>query len=202
MKKIPIGIDNFYKLVDENYYFADKTIFIKDIIEESSQVLLIPRPRRFGKSLNMSMLRYFFTNKNAEKNRELFNGLKIEKETEIMKLQGKYPLIYISFKDVKELSWENCYGKTTLLISNLFNEFEYLLNSDKLNKKTKNQFEKIWMKEAVSNLASAKARCAMPWWPRSTLGTPPCAGRLSKHRLPAICTPMPTLTSCCLKFTV
>ena len=114
MKKIPIGIDNFYKLVDENYYFADKTIFIKDIIEESSQVLLIPRPRRFGKSLNMSMLRYFFTNKNAEKNRELFNGLKIEKETEIMKLQGKYPLIYISFKDVKELSWENCYGKTTL----------------------------------------------------------------------------------------
>ena len=148
MKKIPIGIDNFYKLVDENYYFADKTIFIKDIIEESSQVLLIPRPRRFGKSLNMSMLRYFFTNKNAEKNRELFNGLKIEKETEIMKLQGKYPLIYISFKDVKELSWENCYGKTTLLISNLFNEFEYLLNSDKLNKKTKNQFEKIWMKEA------------------------------------------------------
>ena len=148
MKKIPIGIDNFYKLVDENYYFADKTLFIKDIIKESSQVLLIPRPRRFGKSLNMSMLRYFFTNKNAEKNRELFNGLKLEKETEIMKLQGKYPLIYISFKDVKELSWKNCYSKTTLLISNLFNEFEYLLNSDKLNKKTKNQFEKIWMKEA------------------------------------------------------
>ncbi len=148
MKKIPIGIDNFYKLVDENYYFADKTLFIKEIIEESSQVLLIPRPRRFGKSLNMSMLRYFFTNKNAEKNKELFNGLKIEKETEIMKLQGKYPLIYISFKDVKELSWENCYKKTALLISNLFNDFEYLLNSNTFNKKIKGQFEKIWMREA------------------------------------------------------
>ena len=63
MKKIPIGIDSFNELITGNYYFADKTLFIKDIIEEGSKVLLIPRPRRFGKSLNMSMLRYFFTNK-------------------------------------------------------------------------------------------------------------------------------------------
>lgn len=74
-----------------------KASFIKNVIEDGSKVILIPRPRRFGKSLNMSMLKYFFTNKNAEKNRELFNGLKIEEELEIMKLQGKYPLIYISF---------------------------------------------------------------------------------------------------------
>ena len=75
MKKIPIGIDNFNELICGNYYFADKTLFIKDVMEEGPKILLIPRPRRFGKSLNMSMLRYFFTNKNAEKNRELFNGL-------------------------------------------------------------------------------------------------------------------------------
>ena len=130
MKKIPIGIDSFNELITGNYYFADKTLFIKDIIEEGSKVLLIPRPRRFGKSLNMSMLRYFFTNKNAENNKQLFNGLKIEQETEIMKLQGKSPLIYISFKDVKELSWENCYGKTLSLIQKLFIDFDYLLEGN------------------------------------------------------------------------
>ena len=139
--------ENTYKLVDENYYFADKTIFIKDIIEESSQVLLIPRPRRFGKSLNMSMLKYFFTNKNAEENRELFNGLKIEKETEIMKLQGKYPLIYISFKDVKKFSWESCYNKTIGLIKNIFKEFLYL--ADTLNEIDKEDFFSIVKKQAT-----------------------------------------------------
>ena len=143
MKKMPIGIDNFYKLVDQNYYFVDKSLFIKGIVEEGAQVLLIPRPRRFGKSLNMSMLKYFFTSKNAEKNRELFNGLKIEKETEIMKLQGKYPLIYISFKDVKDSSWENCYSNTKDLIQSLFDEFNYVLESPKLSKFEKIKFDDI-----------------------------------------------------------
>ena len=147
MKKIPIGIDNFYKLVDQNYYFVDKSLFIKGIVEEGAQVLLIPRPRRFGKSLNMSMLKYFFTSKNAEKNRELFNGLKIEKETEIMKLQGKYPLIYISFKDVKESSWENCYSNTKDLIQSLFDEFNYVLESPKLSKFEKIKFDDILLGE-------------------------------------------------------
>lgn len=123
MKKIPIGIDSFNEIISDNYYFVDKSLFIKNVIEDGSKVILIPRPRRFGKSLNMSMLKYFFTSKNAEKNRELFNGLKIEEKTEIMKLQGKYPLIYISFKDVKELSWEMCYDKTIGLIKNIFKEF-------------------------------------------------------------------------------
>jgi len=107
LKKIPLGIDDFDKLIRENYYFADKSLIIKSIFEEeSAEVILIPRPRRFGKSLNMSMMKYFFNLKNAEKNRELFNGLKIEKE-EIMNKQGKYPLIYICFKDVKELNWKS-----------------------------------------------------------------------------------------------
>jgi hypothetical protein len=128
MKKIPIGIDNFERIIKENYYFVDKTMFIKEIIDDGSQVLLLPRPRRFGKSLNISMLRYFFNLKNAEKNRDLFNGLLIEKE-EAMDKQGKYPIIYISFKDVKELTWENCYGKTTSMIRNIFIENKYLLET-------------------------------------------------------------------------
>ena len=147
MKKIPIGIDSFNEIISDNYYFADKSLFIKDIIEDGSKVLLIPRPRRFGKSLNMSMLKYFFTNKNAEKNRELFNGLKIEKETEIMKLQGKYPLIYISFKDVKKFSWESCYNKTIGLIKNIFKEFLYL--ADTLNEIDKEDFFSIVKKQAT-----------------------------------------------------
>ena len=147
MKKVPIGIDSFNEIISDNYYFADKSLFIKDIIEDGSKVLLIPRPRRFGKSLNMSMLKYFFTSKNAEKNRELFNGLKIEKETEIMKLQGKYPLIYISFKDVKESSWENCYSNTKDLIQSLFDEFNYVLESPKLSKFEKIKFDDILLGE-------------------------------------------------------
>ena len=147
MKKIPIGIDSFNEIISDNYYFADKSLFIKDVIEDGSKVILIPRPRRFGKSLNMSMLKYFFTSKNAEKNRELFNGLKIEKETEIMKLQGKYPLIYISFKDVKESSWENCYSNTKDLIQSLFDEFNYVLESPKLSKFEKIKFDDILLGE-------------------------------------------------------
>ena len=151
MKKIPIGIDNFNELISGNYYFTDKTLFIKDVMEEGSKILLIPRPRRFGKSLNMSMLRYFFTNKNAEKNRELFNGLKIEKEAETMKLQGKYPLIYISLKDVKELSWENCYNKTKELIQSLFDEFNYLSESPELSKLEKINFDNILLGQGTQS---------------------------------------------------
>ena len=107
-----MGIDDFDNLIRDNYYFIDKSLLIKDIVEdETSKIILLPRPRRFGKSLNMSMLKYFFTNKNKEKNRELFNYLKIKQETETMKKQGKYPLLYMSFKDIKTLNWENCYNK-------------------------------------------------------------------------------------------
>lgn len=147
-KKIPIGIDDFDRLIRDNYYYADKTLMIKQLMEEeSSLVLLLPRPRRFGKSLNMSMLKYFLKNKNVEKNRELFNGLAIEKEESIMKKQGKYPLIYISFKDVKELDWKNCYEKTKLLIKRVYNENIYLLESKKINIVERKNFEKILFDE-------------------------------------------------------
>ena len=125
-KRIPIGIDDFDNLIRENYYFADKSLFIKSVMEaEDAKIILLPRPRRFGKSLNMSMMKYFLTNKNAEKNRELFKGLLIEKES-TMEKQGKYPVVYISFKDVKELNWENCYRSSVELLKTLFREYQYL----------------------------------------------------------------------------
>ena len=148
-KKIPIGIDDFDKLIRENYYFVDKSLFLKEIIEtESSETILLPRPRRFGKSLNMSMMKYFFINKNAEKNRELFKGLLIEKEESVMELQGKYPVIYISFKDVKELNWNKCFEKTKNLIQNVFSDYEYLLKDENLSIVNKRKLEKIILDEA------------------------------------------------------
>lgn len=146
MKRIPLGIDDFDKLIREEYYFADKSLLIKDIIEsESAETLLLPRPRRFGKSLNMSMLKYFFTNKNADKNRELFKGLLIEKES-IMEKQGKYPVIYISFKDVKSLKWKECYEKSIDLIKSTYRENKYLI--DNLDEFDKEDFIKIAKGEA------------------------------------------------------
>ena len=148
-KKIPIGIDDFDGLIRENYYFVDKTLLMKSIMErEESKIILLPRPRRFGKSLNMSMMKYFFTNKNAEKNRELFKGLKIEKESSLMEKQGKYPVAYISFKDVKELNWEDCFEKSKSLLDTIFSDFEYLLDSEKISRVDKRKLEKIVFGEA------------------------------------------------------
>ncbi|MGL5191300.1 MAG: AAA family ATPase, partial [Cetobacterium sp.] len=78
-KKLPIGVSDFKKLITENYYYIDKTGFIEEILEKRAKVTLICRPRRFGKTLNMSTLKYFLDRKNAEKNNQLFRGLNIEK---------------------------------------------------------------------------------------------------------------------------
>ena len=105
MKKIPIGINDFKTLIENNYYYIDKTKHIEDILNDGSEVILFTRPRRFGKTLNMSMLKYFFDIKEAEENRKLFKDLYIEK-TENFKEQGQYPVIFLSLKDLKALTWE------------------------------------------------------------------------------------------------
>lgn len=95
MKRIPIGIDDFKKIIENDYYYIDKTIMIKEFWDDG-EIVLITRPRRFGKTLNMSMLKYFFDNK--EENKELFKNLEIYNDEEMMKYQGKYPVIYLSFR--------------------------------------------------------------------------------------------------------
>ena len=105
MKKLPIGLSDFKKLIEGNYYYFDKTNFIDEIIKDGSEVKLFTRPRRFGKTLNMSMLKYFFDIKEAEENKKLFKDLYIEK-TEIFKEQGQYPVIFLSLKDLKATTWE------------------------------------------------------------------------------------------------
>lgn len=146
MKKIPIGISDFKEIVTENYYYVDKSLFIKEIIEDGAKVILLPRPRRFGKTLNMSMLKYFYE-KTEEDNGKLFKELEISKDSEIMSKQGKYPMIYLTFKDEKYSTWEDCRRGIKILISNLYNEHKYLLEGDTLNKYEKQYFDNIWSKK-------------------------------------------------------
>ena len=106
MKGIGIGISDFRALRLRDNYFVDKSLFIKDIIDNQSGVCLITRPRRFGKTLNMSMLKYYF-DINGKDNKDLFNGLKIMNQTEeyTSKL-GNYPVIYITLKDVNDSNFD------------------------------------------------------------------------------------------------
>ena len=134
MKKLPIGLSDFKKLIEGNYYYFDKTNFIDEIIKDGSEVKLFTRPRRFGKTLNMSMLKYFFDIKEAEENRKLFKDLYIEK-TENFKEQGQYPVIFLSLKDLKADNWESMANYLKVLISNLCLENKYLLkNLDSFDK--------------------------------------------------------------------
>ncbi|MGL5381253.1 AAA family ATPase [Clostridium sp.] len=128
MKRISLGTSDFKKIIDSNNYFVDKTLIIKEFLEDSGEIVLIPRPRRFGKTLNMSILKYFLE-KSKEDRRYLFNGLKIEKETEIMKNQGKYPVIYMTFKDEKHNDYEGFIESFKFRVSSVYKSFYYIFDS-------------------------------------------------------------------------
>ena len=143
MKRLAIGLSDFKHLIEEDFYYFDKTKFIEEVIKDGSQVKLFARPRRFGKTLNMSMLKYFFDIKNREENKEIFKDLYIEK-TEAFKEQGQYPVIFLSLKDLKALTWEQMEKAIKSAISRLFSEYKYLLNDlDKFDTLT---FENILLK--------------------------------------------------------
>jgi len=127
MKKgIGIGIEDFSEVIKENCYYIDKTKWIGEILEDKSKIKLFTRPRRFGKTLNMSMLKYFFNVENKEENKKLFNGLDVEK-SEYMSEQGQYPVIFISLKSIKAKTWEEAIQEIRLLVLELFSEYKYLL---------------------------------------------------------------------------
>ena len=143
MKRIPIGLSDFKHLIEEDFYYFDKTKFIDEIIQDGAQVKLFTRPRRFGKTLNISMLKYFFDIKEAEKNKKLFKDLYIEK-TESFKEQGQYPVIFLSLKDLKATTWEEMQKDIKLTVARLFSEYKYLLKDlDKFDMIT---FENVIMK--------------------------------------------------------
>ena len=127
MKKIPIGVENFKEIINNNCYYVDKTKFIEEILNDGTKIKLFTRPRRFGKTLNMSTIKHFFDTKNNEENRKLFNNLDIEKSVYI-KEQGQYPIIFVSMKGIKDITWEEAKSSLKILISKLYSEFKYLLD--------------------------------------------------------------------------
>ena len=145
MKELPIGIDDFKNIIDNEYFYADKSLFIKEISKNIGKTLLFTRPRRFGKTLNMSMVKYFYDIKGNEKNRELFKNLNIEK-TSIMAEQGQYPVIFISFKEVKFNTYEKLFEQVKILISEVYRENIDILEG--LNSIDKEVFIKYLKKEA------------------------------------------------------
>ena len=143
-KAVPVGIEDFERIINEDYYYVDKTILIEELLINRAPVTLFTRPRRFGKTLNMSMIKSFFDIKNKEENKKLFENLKIS-NSEYMSEQGKYPVIFISLKDLKGNSWEENFILIKKYIKNIYMEFYNL--KDKLNPIFKNDFEKIVMEK-------------------------------------------------------
>ena len=150
LKGIPIAIEDFKKIIETNCYYIDKTKFIEDILVDRAEVKLFCRPRRFGKTLNISTLRYFFDIENKEKNRKLFNGLYIE-SSPMIKEQGKYPVIFLSMKGITGNTWKDSFSEIKVKIKELFKNFTYLVES--LDKYEKVDFEKYILE--INNLGEA-----------------------------------------------
>ena len=152
MKRIGIGVSDFKKIIEEDFYYFDKTKFIEEIIQDGAEVKLFTRPRRFGKTLNMSMLKYFFDIKETEENRKLFKGLYIEK-ADSFKEQGQYPVVFLSLKDLKARTWKEMQAKIVVTLSDFFSEYQYIL--EELNENDTNKFKKVLREEAnLSNLGT------------------------------------------------
>lgn len=142
MKTISIGKQDFASLREHNCFYIDKTDFIKEWWNSQDDVTLITRPRRFGKTLNMSMVECFFSVKYA-KRLDLFEGLSIEKNADLRKLQGTYPVLFLSFAAVKTNTYENARRQICSLIASLYDENMYLLNGDTLNEREKKRFQAV-----------------------------------------------------------
>lgn len=140
MKLLPTGIENFKTMIDKSAYYVDKTNFIEDVLSE--QVVSYTRPRRFGKTLNMSMLYYFFSIKEKE-NAYLFDGLNISKNKDALKVQNKYPTIFISLKEMKSLTFDAQISSFSNVIYELLEKNLEILSSDQLSDTTKDILNKL-----------------------------------------------------------
>ena len=123
--KLPVGISDFKDVIENNYYYFDKTKFIENILEDGSKVKLFTRPRRFGKTLNISMLKYFFNVKNKDENKKLFENLEISK-SEYFKKQGNYPVISISFRNYDEENWDDGLKTIKGILKRVYSEYKFL----------------------------------------------------------------------------
>ena len=159
MKRISTGTENFKELIDNNYYYVDKTMLIEDVI--SDKVMMYTRPRRFGKTLNLSMLYYFFSNQEKE-NSYLFKELNISKDKEILKHQNQYPVIFLTLKDMNNNNFKSQIYKFSSIISGIINKYiDRIIDSPLLNYRDKSWLEKYYnvnanldeIKEALYNIS-------------------------------------------------
>ncbi|MCP4152709.1 MAG: AAA family ATPase [bacterium] len=162
-RPLPVGKSDFKTVIEGNYCYIDKSLFIKEVIDRGDTILLIPRPRRFGKTLNLSMLKYFYDcipdtlrrgsdskspgiqkSKTGPSNEHIFDSLAImEAGDKYLDKMGQFPVIFLSFRDVKEQDWETCFSKTKQLIQEEYLKHEYLLSGELLHEVEKNYFNKV-----------------------------------------------------------
>ena len=150
-KPLPIGVEDFKRLVDNGYYFVDKTLMIKELLENKETVNLFTRPRRFGKTLNMSMLQRFFE-ATEKSNAYLFDGLKIAAYPEYMAYQGQYPVISISLKSMKQASYTDAFYMYKNLIAKEYEKHKIILESNKILDSEKEVFQNIIEPRADQNV--------------------------------------------------
>jgi hypothetical protein len=161
-KPLPIGISDFKELIEGGYAYVDKTLFIQELIERKTKISLIPRLRRFGKTLNLSMLRYFFE-KSEKSTGHLFESLKIWQNAESRVLQGRFPVIFLSLKDIKFSSWEETFTALAGLIAAEFGRHQYLMVGEFLNEAEKQTYQKVFLQNASSSLLARSLLDLSQW---------------------------------------
>ncbi len=155
--RIPIGISDFRTLRQDGLYFVDKSLFVRDVLADSAGSLLLPRPRRFGKTLNLSMLRAF-VEKSAEDRTPLFEDLAVWQDPEARRHFGRYPVIHLTFKDVKAPNIAACMAGIRLLLAGAFEDHRYLLQSAALSDTQRTNFEAVLARTADDALIEASLR--------------------------------------------
>ena len=163
-KTVGIGIQDFLEIRQAEYFYIDKTAFIKEWWESGDRVTLITRPRRFGKTLNMNMLECFFSIKYKDR-ADLFDGLDIWKEEKYRELQGTYPVIFLSFADVKQGNYNDAVKKIKNILSKLYDERYYLADWEGLTPNERKQFlsvgtdmDDVTAQDALKNLSDYLSR--------------------------------------------
>ncbi len=151
-KRLPVGLENFEQIINDNYYYVDKTGLISELIRNGGMVNLFTRPRRFGKTLNMSMLEHFFS---IERDQSIFEGLEISKDTKLCEeYMGKYPVISISLKGINAATYEDAFDFAVRIMKKVARNVQFLLGSDALS-----DYDKLEYKELLSNNMSEAAFC-------------------------------------------
>ena len=166
--KPPIGLSDFPELIREGYSYVDKSLLVQSVLDSPAKALLLPRPRRFGKTLNLSMLRTFFE-QGAPGNAELFRGLAIERAgEEYTAHQGRYPVVFLTLKDIKTQSWENCLGHMKDLICEEFERHTDLLEAAALSRREKECYQVILSQQASQNYYESSLKNLLAWLERAT----------------------------------